>query len=771
MTENTRGILHKVASRWLRHLECRRVKGSDSAQALRLSLPIPRGMKGHFGFAGIPTQNEPVGFWSAGDAPGPPRRVLLLAAGNAPERVGVRRAQPPPSRVSGPTAELAVVEQRYDIALAYEINEVILRMEDRGLGVRIGLLTDEGVHWWQWVRLETLSEGPICRTVRAMGAVPVHFESEKDIPNPPDMYRYPWLHRHNHVRGELFARCFSNGVVELYLRHINGAFFTEGGDLKGVVPVIGFRPGAWRGDLRVCEVSQLRNSEISPAGNTPAEPGIVTGRQRWQLGTVTLDTDDAAHLLSEKRPGRICIHDGLLLYQPYEGVEAYAGTFCRVRTGNAYLARAAERKLPKGVARTVRMVASLGDAPPEVAVYVAPEWWYGACEEFAAEPLLPVHDECDETLRSAEEWLNHNLYTDCFDDGAQCRGGLRNPDGSPGEPGWEGEVTYAHLVAAYRSGNPLTYDLAIRSSYYLADVATEHAFMAVRMHAYETGAQSLPMQRILGHVGAYLETGDPYLLETAKALADHAYWWDRTYYPRRSIGRDAAYIRGLVFLYRFTGEGFYLRRAKEAIRRVIATQLADGSYNDQGGTTGIHGALNLVVKPWMGCIATEPMVDYLDVCFDEEIAEGVIRFADWLLSARVSRDGKVGWPYQWGFGGQKVYPNVYGEPWPLPTSPGWHTEYVAKILGWAALHTGKREYYRVWYDSWSRYGRRTGGDHGCTKALLNLTWQRMKLWGARLGADAIELAPRRDLLDPSAKATISTPHGAKDVALNTQSCL
>jgi len=481
---------------------------------------------------------------------------------------------------------------------------------------------------------------------------------------------------------------------------------------------------------------------------------------------VQLNTEDASHLLNEGRPGKAWPDGGVLVYQPYAGMEAYAGERRARRKGDPYLVRADDRTVPKGMARTVRMTASLGDAAPEVAVYLAPEWWYGLCEEVAGAPLLPVRNECDTVIDAATEWLNTNLHRDCFDDGAQCRGGSGATSRSPGEPGWEGETPYAHLMAAYRSGDPQTYDLAIRSCYHLADVATDHALFAVRMHAYETEAQALPMQRILGHFGGYLETGDPYLAETAKAVAEVAYWWDRTYYPRRSIGRDAAYIRGLVFLYRYTGERFYLKRAREAIGRVIEVQLPDGSYTDQGGTTGVHGALNLVVKPWMGCLATEPMIDYLEFCEDDEVARAVLRFADWLLSSRVTHEGETFFTYQVGFGGRETYPNIQGPPWDLPTKHPWHLEYLAKVLGWASLHTGRPDYYRAWHDSFVEHGGRVEGDHPAGKALQNLPWLSSRLWNARLRDGYVELSPRQDLTGGTLKARLCAPIGELEVSVD-----
>jgi hypothetical protein len=732
----------KLVEKWLPKVICKRIKGPQTAGAVRLSLPIPRGAEDDLVLAGISTQREPVAYWSEDGQPGAPRRVILYGVpGGAADSMSLESGSEACGDYCGPEAEIVVIdEKKAEVALPYEINELVLRMGDRWLGIRVGLQTDEGINWWQWVTTETTNDGPVCRSVRAMGPVPVHFEVDSDIPKE-NIHNYQWLHRHNHVRGEVFARCYANGVVELFARHVNGYFFTEGGDLKGVVPVLGFRA------LDVTGFDEERK---------------ITGPQHWDFGGVSLDTTDAASLLGEDCPGRCRMEGDVLVYQPYAGVEPFAGYDCECRTGDTHLCRAEDRVIPKGIARTVRMTASLSDAPPEVGVYVAPEWWYGVCEEYAGKPLLPVRDESEPIIRESVQWLMDNCYKNSFDDGAICRSDIDSPD-KPGEPGWEGEAPYGLLLASYFTQDADTYDLAMRTAYHFTDVAVDHAFTSVRMHAYETGPQSLPMQRIMASFGLYMETGDPYLADTALAIVDHAYWWDTAYFPRRSYGRDAAYIRGLTFLHRFTGEGFYLRRARKAIGRVIATQLPDGSWTDQGNTTGMHGTPNLIVKPWMGLIAAEPMVDYLTLIDDAEVAASVIRFTDWLLTCKVTTERGTHWTYQMTYGGTTVYISPEGT-LQLPSTWVFHVEYLAKVMGWASLYIGKRDYYDSWYDSFSKYNRTWFWDHGSNKSIQNLLWQRSIVWDAKLGIDGVTADPQPFLKEMSPTAKVISPLGDIEVS-------
>jgi hypothetical protein len=718
-------------------LVAHRIAGNSEAQVVRLSLPLPRGMEDPLVLRGRPTQVQPVGFWPEEQGRRAARRAILFACGRASDNLPLAHGEPARGEFTGPRAEVRVLDKRYETLMPWEVGELVLTNDAGTLGLRVGLQLDDGqCHWWQWVTTEVLEEGPVCRTIRAKGAIPVYWErhesEEAQATGKGDWAVYPWFHRHNHVRGEIVARCYTNGVVELFIRHLNGRFFTEGGVLKGVVPVIGFR---------------------GEGGNWPEKPEPVTGRRRWRWDGVAVDTAGAATLVSEEHPGKAWQQDGVFVYQPYEGAEPMAGGNAEQRTGDAYITRADRHEIPKGMGRTIRMVASLGPAEPEVAVYLLPDWWYGLSEDLSESALLPVRDYTFVTIQKAINHYRDNHFEGCFDDGAVPR--VRYP----GEPGWEGEVPQAQLVAAYLTGKSVDYDLALRSAYHVADVAVDKALFAVRMHGYAPPAQSLPMQRTLGLVAAYMENGDPYLLDTAQSVSETAYWWDRHNWPRRSYGRDAAYIRSLVYLYRYLGEPHYLDRAQEALHRLVSCQLGDGSFADQGDTTGVHAAMNLIVKPWMGCIATEAMVDFLHFREDDVVAEGALRYCQWLLSCRVKDDRGKHWVYQVSHAGEKYTYRLDGTRLPLGEGR-WHVEYLAKLMLWAAMRTGDPAYYEAWREAYLPQAESPElWDHAANKIVTNLSAQRQELWRARLTSKAITLDPQTDLAVDLEAAVISTPDG------------
>ncbi len=151
--------------------------------------------------------------------------------------------------------------------------------------------------------------------------------------------------------------------------------------------------------------------------------GPWTGeRPLLSLGDARFDLTEAARLATPGQPGHLDVADGFLAWQPYEGVEVFSGAWARQMHGDPFLWHSTQRIFPQGVARTVRFSLSLSDRSPRVARYLAPAWWYGACEEFTTEPLLPVSNAYDRTLESCREYVRVSQVRGGFEDGALPRG-------------------------------------------------------------------------------------------------------------------------------------------------------------------------------------------------------------------------------------------------------------------------------------------------------------------------------------------------------------
>jgi hypothetical protein len=410
------------------------------------------------------------------------------------------------------------------------------------------------------------------------------------------------------------------------------------------------------------------------------------------------------------------------------------------------------------MARTIRFNFSLSDRSPRVARYLAPAWWYGACEEFQPAPLLPVSNQYDEHIGSALTWVGEHMVHGGFEDGSVAR--HAGKDLPRHEPGWEGEMPYSQFLGAWRSGDAEDYSRALRSAYYFADVAVDHAAKSVRMHGYGGDAFSVPMNRLQGCIAGYLETGDPYLLDTARSVTETSYWTNKNSWPRLAVGRDACFIRSAVLLYRYFAEEHFRRMAHECSLMVAHSQRPDGSFGDQAGGTGIHAWGAYVTKPWMGLLALGGVIDYLELFPDEpKLAASVKRFADWLMAERWEHGGGMGWSYQHAYdGGRKYLHHPLGKFWELPTPNLWHHESLGRLLLFCAERFDEPAYFQAWTESHA-VAKVEGGDHAVNARLQFLPWVQARLWNAILTPEGVQIDPRHWGPGTPERGEVLTPHG------------
>jgi len=708
---------------------------AERAGLLLCSLPVPRTGTPLLNLGGRPTTNLSLGQWPREPA-GRPRRQLLIAdsGGAAPAELRVGAGMVAPTGAV-PEAELVTFQASPTPQFVWERSLVWIRWGGVSVGLAMGLKTRGEVHWWEACRLVTRDVTPTCRVIEVGGAIP------RDVTLLSDVQKYsgfknPYLHHHNWLNGHLYARLHANGVCEIYAHHINSKFFDEGGALEDVVPVLGIRaPG-----------------QLS---------GPWTGEQtEFALGPVRFDVREVARLATTEQPGAMWMADEFMVWQPYAGVDWFGGLCPLDQTGDPYIVRAEQHEFPRGMARTLRFSFSLApDRSPVVARYLAPAWWYGACEEFLPAPLLPVSNEYDRSLDACRDYVRRTTQQRGFEDGSMARH-ERGPGERP-EPSWEGETPYGLLLSAWRSGNADDYDLALRAAYYVTDVATDHAAKLVRMHGYPPPAVALPMGRIHATLGAWLETGDPYLRETALAVVDNSYWLHKNSWPRMAMGRDASFIRGAVLLYRYLADDHYRELARDAARDVVASQRPVGSFGDQGGGSGIHAWAAYITKPWMGLMAVGGLLDYLEVVGDEpELLGAIKRFADWLMQERHDHQGVMGWSYQHDYNGGRQFCDLHtGKAIDLPSLPLWHKDYLARLMTFCSLRFGDPRYFDAWAESYAANPDRRNGDHASAQSYQYLPWVQAKLWGARLTEQGVVCEPVH--CDPRTprQGVLHTPEG------------
>lgn len=702
-----------------------------------ISLPLPPGADDGLAFEGLPCQTLDIGWRppSRNNGLRAPRRRLVytLSDGPLPSSIQVGRPAPAAAPATQVEVSLRTVHKDYQYLLPSHMSELELRYGDAKIALRMGLRWKNELHWWEWVRLEKLASGPLFTAWRVGGgAAVVPLKVEDVFPKERHVRKSHWLHRQNWLFTEIYLLCFANGVVQLHCRHINNHMFDEGQEQKDVTPLIAFS---------------------APAAGDVNE--TLTGEKtRFTLGPATLELRDAATLVSPAHPGSLKTEAGLVLYQPYEGIEI-GGDDYKMVNDDKHFVHASERRMLRGVARTVRFNLSLGNAEPVIDRYVAPEWWYALCGDLWPDGVLPVHDDWDSRIKLVYE-TSPAGPTGRFDD---CFLSLSR----------EGESPYVSFIYYYRTGLALPLGRGIRDAYHMADLAFDHATETIRMHNYPfDGTISPALFRTVGMLFGYLETGDPYLRECAESAAVRFFWIDKHNWPRKSYGRDAASVRSLVFLADFLGEEHYRTMARDCLGRLIQCQDPDGSYADQGGAPGIHAVGQVCRKPWMANLANDPILDYLTRWPDDpQLWDEVVRYGGYLMKSGNQPDGSVRWPYQTSYGEsnydawKKFYdPNTTMAE--LPDTYDFTLGYKARSLNILTRHTGDPRY----YDTWVKYYDTHWTDKPprkelwpVSKTLQTLPYAQAHTWNARWENGVVRLQPIPSEYRREIAGTILTPRG------------
>ncbi len=733
----------------IKDLQLTRLDPERAAHAAIVSLPVPPNA-GEVRAAGVLSQSQPIAWWPehlAGDAAGDPRRVLLAISADSdlPEQIRPDTdSEGAEAAWTGPDWQTRVLEKNYLGSINWETGELVLRHGEAEIGLRIGLTREDGEQmWWEWLQAEELWSGPACRAIRVGGyvsAMRLHSEHPDVVNHRP----CKWTHRQHWLFCEVYALLFANGVVHITARHVNNRLYDEGRDVPGM-PIIAFR-ASYHGETALT-----------------GEPVEV------DLGGATLSTDECATLASEEKPGSISGDGEVTIFQPYEAVEITLDGHGRRSDGPTWVCAPEEGIMPKGAARTVRLTLSLSDAPPRVERYTVPWWWFGLCAELVPDSVLPVRDERDQIVDIAAEWLDRCQLRGFFNDGSVPRGSLHYyDDGRARESGWEGEAPYNHIRAFYRRPTPETWQCALRTLYNAADIAVDHANFMFRMHGYDFGAISITMNRTLGLLQGYLETGDPYLIETAENVAMCSAAMDRANWPRRSYGRDAMWIRGPIALADYLPGRGYTHMAREALGRVIRCQREEGAYTDQGGPGGSHASGNMVLKPWMNFMVLEPMMDWLERHpEDEEVTGAARRIFDWQMEQLFrDEDERLYWPYQVGWGDNPGMPRDPESRHPVGRFGFW---YPARAMLFAARRFGEPRYLDAWEEVMAAKlergaldALRRGGDHYANKAIECVTWHQLRRWNARWVSGQLVADPFT-LPGESLRAVVETPEGPVEV--------
>ncbi|NQU11159.1 hypothetical protein HQ590_10240 [bacterium] len=729
-------------------LTLRNQQPDPDARIAIVSLPQPLGAPLPAQLGDLPTQVQPIAHWPAsvaGRADAPRRQlVVAVADGPLPGDVRVHDGAPAAGDFTGPTVACRIVSKKSTGVLLREVNELELAYGEARVGLRLGLSHAGTPHWWEWVTVEQLWTGPLCQAIRVGGFIEVGQMQEEELMahgGVIESITAGLYHKHNWLRGELYALLFANGVVQLTCRHVNNRLFDQGRDLEDALPIIGFRAD----------------------GITPQDVALDGRTTEFAIGPARLDLREAGLLVSPEHPGRLTSADGLAIYQPYEGVEI-VGDLNHQARNDGYIVRGVDRRIPRGVARNVRFCLSLGTAAPRVSRLTVPAWWYALARDLWADDCLPVRDDRDLAIESAENDARERLAkrVGCFD------------SSTVNAAIWDGEVPYAQLLYAYRTGDPVIHQLAIDESYFFADIAFDHASETIRMQDYPFGAVAPPLYRTVPLTFGWLETGDPWLRDLAESGATHYYWIDRHNWPRRTYGRDAGSLRSLIFLWDYTGREDYLAMAREALGRAVSCQRPDGSTGDQGGAVGIQGGnAHEITKPWMALIAADPVMDYLQRRpGDAELLRSLLATGGFILRSQLEKDGRYFWSYQYRYGDNP------GDPWEMRKNPETFTRYPspkscangykARFLTLLTALTGDLRYLEAWQRFYATHWGVPGQEpksvgYAINKVLQNLPFEQAFTWNARLNGDGLRLRPVLTAVRAQLAGTILTPWGDLEV--------
>jgi hypothetical protein len=524
------------------------------------------------------------------------------------------------------------------------------------------------------------------------------------------------------------------------------------------VPVIGFRTDF--------------SGKVSE-GHTPIDPSVPVepwtgGCDQLTVNGVPFDMTEVARLASPAQPGSITSHDGFTVLQPYEGAELFGGICPESLTGDSYIVKSHQKIWPKGMARSLRFSFSLSDRSPRVARYMAPAWLYGVCEELVpGASYLTVKDVHEDNMDNSAKYLLDHHVRHGFEDSAFFRHlRVRDNKHMRGEPSWEGDTPWGLMLYSYRSTDEQAHRLAIRAGYYFADVVIDHSANTARMHGYPPDGYALSMNRVTCVIGAYLETGDSWLLETAQSLVEESHWTHRNSWPRMAVGRDATYGHSAAMLYRYFADEHFRHITHYCAMSVAHAQMPEGCWGDQGGGAGIHMWAAYIVKPWMGMLATQVVLDYLDIHPEEPtLRECVVKFANWLFSERLDHEeGYKTWAYQHMYNRKRRIFNMYSRLWSdLPNKPGWYQNNMSRLFGRVWLITGDKQFLEPMEDNIPRK-LESGGDHGTSATLQYMPWYTTRLWRPVLTREGVVVEPLNVGPKTPTTATVLTPAGPVSLA-------
>ena len=698
--------------------------GPAEATVGMISLPLPRAMAADLRIDHPTSAMRPVAWWRRHELP---RRSIayVLDDNGVPDSLGLTDTPVPeqsPSSAWQFRTELTMEREAYkshsfqDIAglrgvpaehCATAQAALHLTFGGRTLIVQAGATGPKGgPYYWESVQIDPLWRTPVAQAIRIGGVM-----YNEDT--------YLWA--------DVYMTLFRNGVADVAAHFVNTKLHIEGHDFQGL-PL-------------------LRLAGDAVAGKSATIPGDGL---RFELGGVRLNVADSAILFSEEWPGRIAEADGGVLWYPVS------------RTFNPQKHDAPQQEWAKGFARTFRFQLSLSDAAPVIARYRAPAWWYAVSGEPWSQGYLPVHGRCNRCGAAAADDVRKTMTRGRFDGGCGRDGPT---DGAPGggfsgASGNDGDAGHGMMLNYYHTGRPELLEDALASCYYWADLAVDHTDFTVHQWVGGWGWKTCAYTKFRDVLSGYLETGDPYLLDTVEMVAE-AYWaWYRANWPRCSIGRDNFEIGAWALLWRFLGSEHARERTLELVRMTATVLDSRGSIGGQMGAGPHPGYLSSL---YMTGVSMLSVLDAAEAAVEMEELAAVILSALHKLHEQFIRDDREMFPsnygstratwgqsneWMWAMAALRIYPET-------ARIQGREDEMTrAGLRRAAAVPTPPPEW-------WGRSGRKV-------MYYVNPLYADAMLLGARPTPNGVELNPIGEPCCWPAEQTVETPFGELDIRLSVK---
>ncbi|MBI2193302.1 MAG: hypothetical protein HYU36_15105 [Planctomycetes bacterium] len=507
---------------------------------------------------------------------------------------------------------------------------------------------------------------------------------------------------------------FCNGVADLRAHFVNTKLHIRGYDFQGL-PMVRFAGDAV----------------------TPRQAVVPDDGRLLSFGGMHLHLRDSDILFSREFPGRIEPATNGVAWYPV------------ARTFNPQLEHAPHQEWAAGFARTFRCQFSLSDAAPRVARYRLPAWWYALCQEPWPSGYLPV--------RGAYARLGE-LLTDHVRKGL-VRGRF---DGGSGQWANDGDGGVGMMQNFYATGRPEIFEDALAHGYYWADLAVDHTDFSVHQWVGGWGWKTCAYSKFRDVLYAYLETGDPYLLDTAEMAAESYWAWFRSNWPRSTIGRDSFELGAWALLWRFLRTEHARERTLELARMCRTVLESRGSIGGQIGAGPHPGYLSSL---YMTGVAMLSLLDAAEAAAEDGggPALGAILEGLRLLDRQFMRDDR------------EMFPSNYGETrqtWCKPNHWMWaimalriYPE-IARLQGDedSLTRAGLRralETETPASEQWAVSGR-------YVMYYVNPLYADALLLGARFEGGGIELSPLAEPRYWPVRQCVSTPFGPLAIATDLQ---